>query len=159
MKRIAGTTIQISSSIFGGSISCASSLSGRRRYLMAKKKMTSQVRSDTVPVTTMRAMKSASTGPANVDARSGHRGKSLTIAALPLLTNHDDDEAGQRHDGCRSAGAHEVQDVTAVATGGRVIVVAEKKKLIAGRSNLSAGCFDDAEAKIARLELEAVEIA
>src|SRR5205814_2529611 len=46
----------------------------------------------------------------------------------------------------------------AVFSGGRIVVVAEQQKLIARRSDLVGGRFDESKANIARLVFESVEI-
>src|SRR5712691_3753829 len=125
---------------------------------MAKVKMTSQIRSDTAPVTMMSAMKSMSMGPANVDALSGQSGNSLNIAAAPLLTDHHDDEARQRNDRGDAAGADEVHRAAAVTAGRRIVVVTEEEDLIGRRADRSARRFDDTQPKVARLEFEAEEV-
>src|SRR5712691_8058398 len=116
--------------------------------------MTSQMRIDTVPVIRMSAMNSASTCPATVDALSGQSGNSLYMTVAPLLADHHDDEAGQHRDSGDAAGADEIHCAAAVTTGGGIVVVAEEQNLIGYPTDLSFRRFDDAEAQIARFELE-----
>src|SRR6478672_3847868 len=107
--------------------------------------MTNQIRRMTVPVPMSNARKSASTLPATVDARSGQSGKLLNIAAAPLLANHDEDEAHERRGRRDAAGADEVHRAPAVTSHGGIVVIAEEKKLIGRRADLSAGSLDDPE--------------
>src|SRR4029079_13693773 len=74
-----GMTIQVISRAFGGSCSCATSFCGVRRYLIAKKKMTQKVSTDTPPQMMQSVMNSVSTSLANVDASVGNSGKSASI--------------------------------------------------------------------------------
>src|SRR3954471_8383179 len=76
-----------------------------------------------------------------------------------LFADHDEDESEQAKHGGNAAGADEVHRGTAVAAGGRIVVVAEEQDGVGGGADFSGRGFDEREAEVARLVFETVEVA
>src|ERR1041385_35114 len=76
-----------------------------------------------------------------------------------LPAYHHEDEARQPGHGGQAAGAHEGHGAAAVLAGDGIVVVAEEENGVGGGADLVRRRLDERQAHVARLILEAVEVA